>query len=163
MFAFRERSLRIYNDLRMIYGYESLNGRLSSTGVKTENDDNIFRDLQTPAAEFDISDRRKKRKSATSPASGYSRKVQRPIKEELLDALEEKPYVIEAWAGNKEHRDFNSIESIVDALQTVPGMDDDELFLEAIQLLEDEKNAKIFIEMDVNRRRKWLLRKLRRR
>lgn len=163
-FAFRENSLRIYDDLRVIFGYRSFNGRLSAVGAKVENDDNIFTDLHTPAAEFDLSDKKKKRKSATSSASAYfSRKVRRPIKEEILEALDEKPYLMGTRTDDKEQRDYNSVESIVDALQTVPGMDNDELFLQAIQLLEDDKNAKIFIEMDVNQRRKWLLRKLHRR
>lgn len=163
-FAFRESSLRIYDDLRMIFGYRSSNGRLSGVGVKVENDDSIFTDLHTPAAEFDLSDKKKKRKSAASSASAYySRKFRRPIKEEILEAFDEKPYLMGTWAGDREQRDYNSVESIVEALQTVPGMDDDELFLQAIQLLEDEKNAQIFIEMDVNQRRKWLLRKLRHR
>lgn len=163
-FAFRENSLRIYDDLRVIFGYRSFNGRLSGVGAKVENDDNIFTDLHTPAAEFDLSDKKKKRKSATSSASAYfSRKVRRPIKEEILEALDEKPYLMGTRTDDKEQRDYNSVESIVDALQTVPGMDNDELFLQAIQLLEDDKNAKIFIEMDVNQRRKWLLRKLHRR
>ncbi|KAK2640510.1 hypothetical protein Ddye_028305 [Dipteronia dyeriana] len=169
--SYRGRNLDIYHHLCMIYGERSSVESSSSEDVKTENDkhvcdtgvDNIFRDLHTPAAEFDISNKKKKRKSPTSSTLARSRKVQRPIKEEMQGALDEMAGVIKmTWAGYKEDgKDYSSIENIVDALQAIPDMND-ELFLEACQLLEDEKKAKMFIEMDVTCRRKWLLRKLHR-
>ncbi|KAL5835617.1 hypothetical protein ACOSQ4_015114 [Xanthoceras sorbifolium] len=167
--SFRGRNLHIYHDLCVIYGERSSVGRSSSVDVKPENNkyvfdtgvDNVFRDLHTPAAEFDISNKKKKRKSPSSSTVARSRKVQRPMQE----ALDEMAGVIKmTWSGYEEdekEKDYSSIENIVDALQAVPDMND-ELFLEACQLLEDEKKAKMFVEMDVSRRRKWLLRKLRR-
>lgn len=127
--------------------------------VHDTGSENIFRDLDTPAAEFDISNHKKKRKHSGSSRLASSRKVKRPVKEEIHCALDDMAGAIKtAWAGYAE-KDCSSIENIVDALQAIPGMND-ELFLEACRLLEDENKAKMFVEMDVSHRRKWLLKKL---
>ncbi|XP_062144294.1 uncharacterized protein LOC133851750 isoform X2 [Alnus glutinosa] len=166
--AYRDRILDGYCDLCLIFGNGSKNGRSSCFEVKMEVNNNtcgmgidgIFGDMQSPAREFEISHKRKKRKSATVSTSACTQKVQRTIKEEIQEAVEDKPCVVKAFVGSEEDRDYSSIECIVAALQTVPDMDDG-LFLEACELLEDERKAKMFVAMDVTARKKWLLKKLR--
>ncbi|ESQ37880.1 hypothetical protein EUTSA_v10028655mg [Eutrema salsugineum] len=53
-----------------------------------------------------------------------------------------------------------AIEDAVVAIQALPDMDE-ELILDACDLLEDELKAKTFLALDVKLRKKWLLRKLR--
>lgn len=53
-----------------------------------------------------------------------------------------------------------AIEDAVEAIQALPDMDE-ELILDACDLLEDELKAKTFLALDVKLRKKWLLRKLR--
>uniref|UniRef100_A0A7N0RA10 Myb/SANT-like domain-containing protein n=2 Tax=Kalanchoe fedtschenkoi TaxID=63787 RepID=A0A7N0RA10_KALFE len=53
-----------------------------------------------------------------------------------------------------------SIETVVQAVQSLPDMDED-LILDACDLLEDEKKVKTFLALDVKLRKKWLIRKLR--
>ncbi|XWS42424.1 hypothetical protein CRYUN_Cryun16bG0013100 [Craigia yunnanensis] len=189
--SYRNRTLPSYNDLFLIYGNGSINGwhleaenyageeedespssssptrihGTGSVGIKSEIDkdtldmgfNDIFGDLQSLAAEFEIPDQRKRRKSDASSRFA-SRKAPKP-NQEILHAFDEKPVMVKTSFNNEDHY-YSSIESIVDALQAIPGMDD-VLFLDASKLLEDEKNAQMFVAMDVTQRRKWLLRKLR--
>ncbi|CAL2255543.1 unnamed protein product [Prunus armeniaca] len=89
--------------------------------------------------EYEISDQQNKRKPAAPSTSA-----------------------IKGLVGDEEDKDCCSIERIVAALETVPGMDD-ELLLEASLILEDDddKKAKMFVAMDVAARKKKLYRKLR--
>ncbi|KAK4790961.1 hypothetical protein SAY86_031374 [Trapa natans] len=62
----------------------------------------------------------------------------------------------------KEDETQNSIpiESVIEAIQALPDMDD-ELILDACDFLEEEKRARTFMALDIKLRRKWLIRKLR--
>ncbi|KAI3882807.1 hypothetical protein MKX03_020807, partial [Papaver bracteatum] len=64
-------------------------------------------------------------------------------------------------ATNKEqNKNASSLEgSLVSALEDVPNLDND-TFVQALDLLEDEKKAKIFIALTGDRKRQWLLSKL---
>ncbi|WCJ43189.1 L10-interacting MYB domain-containing protein [Euphorbia peplus] len=161
---YKDRVLNSYSDLCVIYGHESPVGSLSYSGAKMEMHNNtaemglefgsIFEDAMNPTVEeFETMDHRKKRKSSNSSTSVASTKVQRQ-KMENPEAVGLEPNM-----GRKMGKECMSIEVIVDALQAIPEMDD-ELFLEACKLLEKEKNAKVFVGMDVNQRRKWLSRNL---
>ncbi|KAL4637123.1 hypothetical protein ACB092_03G058000 [Castanea dentata] len=169
--TYRDKILDDYCDLCLIYGNESQHGRSSYFDVKMEINtntntlgmgiDNINGETLSPATEFEISHQKRKRKSAPLSTSACIQKVRRTIKKETQEAVEGKPCVVKTYLGTEEDKDYSSIECIVAALQTVPDMDD-EIFLEACELLEDERKAKMFVAMDVTARRKWLLKKLRR-
>ncbi|XVE62974.1 hypothetical protein DITRI_Ditri06bG0162500 [Diplodiscus trichospermus] len=185
----RNRTLPNYNDLFLIYGNADTNGwhseaendageeeespssssptRIHGTGcvdIKSEMDEDaldmgfndIFGDLQSLASEFEIPDQRKRRKTDASSISS----LRRPPKpnQEMQHASDEKPDMVKTSLNKEEHY-YSSIESVVDALQAIPGMDD-VLFLDACKLLEDEKKAQMFVAMDVDQRRRWLSRKL---
>ncbi|XP_065852437.1 uncharacterized protein [Euphorbia lathyris] len=160
---YKDRVLNSYSDLCMIYGNESPVGSSSYSGTEMEihsniadmglESDDMFEDATNPTGEFETLNHRRKRKLINSSSSVGSRKVQRQ-KMENPEAVGLKPNM-----GSVKVKECMSIEVIVDALQAIPGMDD-ELFLEACKLLEKEKNAKVFVAMDVNQRRKWLFKKL---
>lgn len=155
-----------YNDLYTIFSNRAPQERSSYLGVKMEMENNVlmpgmddsFYDMQSPAREFEIYDQPKKRKSRTSK-SACTRKVLRTLEEEMQETTHKKRGLADRRANEEEDEDYCSIEKVVAALETVPDMND-ELFLEACQLLEDERKAKMFVAMDVTARKKWLLRKL---
>ena len=166
--TYRDKILGAYCDLCLIYGNEIQHGRSSYFDVKMEINtntlgmgiDDIIGEMLSPANEFEISHQKRKRKSAPLSTSACIQKVRRTIKKETQEAVEGEPCVVKTYLGTEEDKDHSLIECIVVALQTVPDMDD-EIFLEACELLEDERKAKIFVAMDVTARRKWLLEKLR--
>ena len=67
--------------------------------------------------------------------------------------------IVTRLASPKGNKNYSTIESAVDALQALPDIDD-ELLLDACDLLEDERKAKTFLALDVTLQKKWLLRKL---
>ncbi|MBA0736265.1 hypothetical protein Gogos_009831, partial [Gossypium gossypioides] len=69
---------------------------------------------------------------------------------------------VSSLTEKKDDGNTNSIliENVITAVQALPDMDED-LLLDACDLLEDEIKAKTFMALDVKLRKKWLLRKLR--
>ncbi|KAF8400481.1 hypothetical protein HHK36_013779 [Tetracentron sinense] len=168
---YRTKILDGYNDLCMIFGNGTSDGRYTCSGQDMDLDHDVAlvmyvspRDPLDDAEEssshsgrdMDISDQRNKRRSVTPQ---HSRKLQR-TDEFMLDALSEMKGAVTSLTNKKEHKNSISIESVIDALQAIPDIDDD-LLLDACDLLEDEKKAKTFLVLDVALRKKWLLRKLR--
>lgn len=85
----------------------------------------------------------------------------RPPKKDLRmnEALSEMASAVKALMNNKE-KNNKSLENALSALQALPDIDE-ELVMDACDLLEDERMAKIFLALDISLRKKWLLRKLR--
>lgn len=104
---------------------------------------------------------KKRQTSSTSTLleSGHTRKVQKTC-ENKLDSLSEVADLVAELVNKTENKNCHSIEAAIDALQAIPDIDD-ELLLDACDLLEDERKAKMFLALDVALRKKWLLRKLR--
>ena len=103
--------------------------------------DDIIGDMQSLAMEFEISQLRRKRKSAPSLTLACIQEVRGTIKKETQEVVEGKHCVVKTYLGTEEDRYYSSIECIVAALQTVPDMD-------------DERKAKMFVAMDVTAQRK---------
>ncbi|KAK7830408.1 hypothetical protein CFP56_028212 [Quercus suber] len=101
----------------------------------------------------------RKRPTETPLESQRPRKVQK-TDNRMEEALSEIAGVVKRLVNKKENKNCKLIESAIDALQAIPDIDD-ELMLDACDLLEDEKKAKTFLALDIALRRKWLLRKLR--
>lgn len=94
--------------------------------------------------------------------SGYPKKL-RINEGGMANALHEMATVVSSLT--EKHRDDElsnsiAIENVIAAIQELPDMDE-ELILDACELLEDELKAKTFLALDVKLRKKWLLRKLR--
>lgn len=82
--------------------------------------------------------------------------------EGIATALEEMVTAVGSLSEKKEDSKSNSVlmEKVVEAVQALPEIDE-ELVLDACDLLEDEKKARTFLALDIKLRKKWLMRKLR--
>lgn len=121
--------------------------------------DGASEDSQFFVRDSEIPDQSRKRQTAVPSAMEHSRKTQKTM-EGMQEALNEMTGMVTTLVSNKEDKNSISIESAIDALQAIPDIDDD-LLLDACDLLEDDKKAKTFLALDVALRKKWLLRKLR--
>lgn len=105
----------------------------------------------------------KNKRELESMSSFDHNKKLRGEDESMVNAIREMASVVSSLSDKKKNDNNSSsisIETVIEAIQALPNMDED-LVLDACDLLEDERKAKTFIALDVKLRRKWLIRKLR--
>lgn len=165
--SYRGKVLHSYSNLCKIFGNKVSDGRVYDQSLGMELDitaleiemDGPSRDQQYQAGNTQAADDERKRPTeTTSSESRRPKKVQKTGKR-MEEALSEMAGVVKRLVNKKENNG-KLIESAIDALQAIPEIDD-ELMLDACDLLEDERKAKTFLALDVSLRKKWLLRKLR--
>lgn len=120
--------------------------------------DGVSGDLACQAAHIELCEQRRKRPALTPSSSEPLNKASKTG--QMQKSLSEMAGAVTTWVNKKENKNYVTIESAVGALQAIPDIDD-ELLLDACDLLEDERKAKTFLALDVTLRKKWLLRKLR--
>ncbi|XVF89419.1 hypothetical protein PTKIN_Ptkin19aG0129000 [Pterospermum kingtungense] len=166
--SYKDKFLGSYSALCKIFEDKVLdgNGIAGDQVLEVETDrtapevilDRACDNLQTPGGDIHLSDQQRKRTTAT-PDIGRASKAQK-TDQEMQQMLSEMAGVVTRLQCQKEIKNYSTIESAVDALQSIPDIDD-ELLLDACDLLEDERKAKTFLALDATLRKKWLLRKLR--
>ncbi|KAK6947337.1 Myb/SANT-like domain [Dillenia turbinata] len=168
---YRTKTMPNYNDLCMIYGNLSSDGRHSFSVEFNDPSGGKIMSLEDPVLDIpessshsgggvDTSYQRGKRPFAEPLNSQDSRKAQRSTDASMVDALRQMAFAVTSLANQKkESEGFISCELVVNALKAIPDIDED-LFLDACDLLEDEQKAKMFLALDAPIRKKWLLRKL---
>ncbi|KAI3955690.1 hypothetical protein MKW98_006050, partial [Papaver atlanticum] len=88
------------------------------------------------------------------------RKTKKSTGEGMAEAIHLMESAVNNIANEKEENRNSSLEkNVVVALEEIPELDDF-MFMQGLELLEDEKKAKIFIALSGDRRRHWLLSKL---
>lgn len=157
--SYRGKLLCSFSDLCKIFGNKVWDGRHSDQFLGMEIEmDRPCDDPQVPAGNTEPCDDPRKRPTETTSKSQRPGKAQKTGKR-MEEAISEMAGVVKRLVHNKENKNYKLIESAIDALQAIPDMDD-ELMLDACDLMEDEKKAKTFLALDIALRKKWLLRKL---
>lgn len=162
---FMTRPVPYYKDLCVICDPSSDERECSSgQDLEQQNDE----DARSPATSVsngvhvvgDVTLQKNKRQLENWSRLAHSKRS-RDKDEGMAIAIREMATVVSSLSDNKKN-DENSIpiENVIEAVQSLPDMDED-LVLDACDFLEDEKKAKTFMALDVKLRKKWLLRKLR--
>ncbi|KAF6160536.1 hypothetical protein GIB67_019476 [Kingdonia uniflora] len=163
--VYRNRILPCYKGLCVIYG-DSIGEAKSNEVLGKKN--GVFRDLvqSTPMSlsiqHYDVVYTDPQNDQFSPPTFQQSKKSRMSTEDGLADALQKMTAAIEKLKDekNKEAERCNSMENVIGVLQSLPDMEDD-LFLEACDLLEDERKATMFMSLKMELRKKWLMRKLR--
>ncbi|OVA18483.1 Myb/SANT-like domain [Macleaya cordata] len=184
--SYRTKTVPNYNSLCVIYGNSIGDGRYNNSGhdqnlksvpigvfgtpqsplISASHEDLAIEDMQEESSQsggsMDIfNGGSNKRPYETPSTSQHSRKSMRSSGNSMLDALREMAVAVTMLANKKKENDTTSpLENVVNALNATPDLDED-LYLDACDLLEDEQKAKMFLALDVTIRKKWLMRKLR--
>ncbi|XP_011659377.1 L10-interacting MYB domain-containing protein isoform X1 [Cucumis sativus] len=174
---FMTRPVPYYKDLCVIcdpsYGERDC---LSGQGIEQHHDaedEKLSNGFQSPVSPVSVEEQasvkesthlgsKNKRELESMSSFDYNKKL-RGEDESMASALREMVSVVSSLSDKKKNDDNSSsisIERVIEAIQSLPNMDED-LVLDACDLLEDERKAKTFIALDVKLRRKWLIRKLR--
>lgn len=162
--VYRDKILGNYNDMSLIFGTTTPDVLLGcDKGVEIEvvpvasdvemdgfsiGPTTLSKDTEQP------SDCGRNKRQSKSPTLESSRKFHRASKGRTPEDH------TEVEATKKDCKNDMPIEIAVEALQAIPGIDD-ELLLDACDLLEDDRKAQLFLALDAKLRKKWLLRKLR--
>ncbi|XAR71485.1 hypothetical protein NMG60_11028775 [Bertholletia excelsa] len=135
-------------DMGMEIDYKTLNIEM----------DQVSGDTDIPITDIRACDQEKKGPNTMQVSLERSSKLQK-TGHKIQEASTIEASTVRKLVNKKQENGFLSIQNAIDALQAITDIDD-ELLLDACDLLEDEKKAKTFLALDVNLRKKWLLRKL---
>ncbi|KAK7268116.1 hypothetical protein RIF29_20803 [Crotalaria pallida] len=101
-----------------------------------------------------------KRQQPNTPPTLNESKKARKYDEGMAAALKHMAVAVASLTKKTKKEDNFSVDNVITVLQAIPDMDED-LILDACDFLEDERRARMFLALDANLRKKWLLRKLR--
>lgn len=175
------RPVPYYQDLCVICRELSVDGRDTDLGYDEPDDipevkfQGVLKISESPAASFSSEEQlgelkesshsglRRNKRQLENPSNSATPKRIRKKDGNMASALREMVTAVSSISEkNKDDENSGSIsiESVIEAVQALPDMDE-ELVLDACDFLEDEKKAKTFLALDVKLRKKWLIRKLR--
>ncbi|CAN6484698.1 unnamed protein product [Victoria cruziana] len=184
---YKDKPLPFFEELCAVFSRTVADGRYSIAGASFRNKDGIpsmdgmeaavdplsspistghehaangLQDSSDSGEDKDIRSKRRKRRSMTPHSLDHSRKSQ-IAGDDVVKALRQMAAAVNSLANAfKEVKNSQLVEKYMSALSEIPGMDPD-LFLAACDLLEDEKKAKTFLALNVELRKRWLMKKLR--
>lgn len=161
--AYRHKCLGNYNGLCKIRAIGLQAGSCGEQGpgmmerecsAQEMEGDGTSVDHRNPSSEFQAAHQQRRR-----PGSDLTAEKPGKMPRTVVKLCADDHSVATIPESRKDQKNY-TVEGAIGALQAIAGVDDD-LLLDACDLLEDERKAKTFLALDAPLRKKWLLRKLR--
>ncbi|PNX78537.1 hypothetical protein L195_g034515 [Trifolium pratense] len=113
-----------------------------------------------PCGGKNVSGQKKRHQTKLPPTLNEPKKARNNYNEGMSVALKNMAVAVTSLTKKTKKEDNFSVGNVMTVLQAIPDLDDD-LILDAIDFLEDEKRARMFLAFPANLRKKWLLKTLR--
>jgi hypothetical protein len=127
---------------------------------KTQPLNKAAKEPSLPSVGKNVSGQKKRHQTKLPPTLNEPKKARNNYNEGMSAALKNMAVAVTSLTKKTKKEDSFSVGNVMTVLQAIPDLDDD-LILDACDFLEDEKRARMFLALDANLRKKWLLRKLR--
>ncbi|XP_050888105.1 uncharacterized protein LOC127093238 isoform X3 [Lathyrus oleraceus] len=127
---------------------------------KTQPPTNVDKEPLLTSVGKNVAGQKKRHQTKISPALNVPKKARNNYNEGMSVALKHMAVAVTSLTKKTKREDNFSVGNVMTVLQAIPDLDED-LILDACDFLEDEKRARMFLALDSNLRKKWLLRKLR--
>ncbi|OVA12594.1 Myb/SANT-like domain [Macleaya cordata] len=180
--TWRTKSVSCYDDLRTIFGDGGATGKYSNGSLDSDiNKDEVEKNVeysegvQSPETEdrtdyqqetthlgddVDTPNQQKRQLPTVGSSSRLPKKPRKSTGESMVDAIQGMAATVTFLANKRFENKGYSAEQLHVALKAIPDLDS-YLILDALELLKDEKKAKVFMELaDVDAKKQWLMRKL---
>ncbi|KAA8539078.1 hypothetical protein F0562_025770 [Nyssa sinensis] len=138
-----------------------MNDSVHTLGSSSVEDAMVVQEKSGFDKDVEICNKKGKHKTVASSSSRHPKKLKKSTGERMVDALTAIASTVSSLVEQKKET-YNSLKSInvVEALDAIPDLEEN-IYMDACDLLEDEGKAKIFVSLDVSKKKACLIRKLR--
>ncbi|KAA8533163.1 hypothetical protein F0562_033304 [Nyssa sinensis] len=138
-----------------------MNDSVHTLGLSSVEDAMGVQEESESDKNVEICNKKGKHKTVIPSSSRQPKKLKKSTGENMMDALTAMASAVSSLVEQKKET-YNSLKSInvIEALDVISDLEED-IYMDACDLLKDGGKVKIFVSLDLSKRKTWLTRKLR--